>query len=209
MGWVLESLGTERRINVLDLGPASPETIELLHSTSCRLSVANLFDSGIIEQQRQLSPDRLTAHFEEALWMLEGPLHVCLLWDFLNYLSPPALVAFNRALKPWITRNTRAHAFCATKRSAPLMQHRYGVLNAGEIIRARVPEQPVANHPLPWRQVFKALNLFEVVRGTLRTGGIVELIMRGSAARPVQNPRQQGEGRPSPVSAPAARRAVG
>lgn len=194
MPWVLEDLGTQQRPNVLDVGPAMPQTVELLHSTGCRLSVADLLDSGIVEQQRQLDSDSLTAHFKEALWMLDGPLHVCLFWDFLNYLSPQALEAFNQALKPWVTRNTRAHAFCATKRSAPLMQHRYDVRSVREVVQTRAPERPLADYPPPWRQVVHTFSLFEVVRGTLRTGGVVELILRGTESQSVKTLKEQAGG---------------
>ena len=191
MDRVLDDLGGWRQLNVLDIGPAMPETVELLHAGGCRLSIADLFETGIIEQQRHLDQDSLASCFEEALWMVDGPLHVCLLWDFLNYLSPTALSAFNQALKPWITRHTRAHAFCAAKRSAPLMQHRYGVIGRGQILQARAPEQPQASAPAPWRHVVRQLNLFEAVRGTLRTGGVVELILRGAEPQSAETATQR------------------
>ncbi len=191
MDWVLDDLGAQRQLNVLDIGPAMPETVELLHAKGCRLGIADLFETGIIEQQRHLDHDSLADRFKEALWMVNGPLHVCLLWDFLNYLSPQALSAFNQALKPWITRRTRAHAFCVAKRSAPLMQHRYGVTGKGQILQTRAPEQPQPSPPAPWRHVIRQLNLFEAVRGTLRTGGVVELILRGAEPQSAETAAQQ------------------
>jgi len=191
MSWVLQDLGAPRRLNVLNVGPAVPETVELLHARGCRLSIADLFKAGIIEQQRHLDPRSLTARFREALWMVDGPLHVCLLWDFLNYLSPSALSAFNQALKPWITRHTRAHAFCAAKRAAPLMQHRYGVVSAGQILQTRVLEQQQANPPAPWRHVCRQLNLFEAFKGTLGTGGVVELSLQGAQPQSTETATQQ------------------
>ncbi len=194
MSWVLEDLGARRQLNVLNVGPAVPETVELLHAGGCRLSIADLFEAGIIERQRHLDPISLTALFKEALWMVDGPLHVCLLWDFLNYLSPSALGAFNQALKPWISRHTRAHAFCAAKRSAPLMQHRYGIVSADHILRTRMLERPQADPPAPWRHVIGQLKLFEAVKGTLRTGGVVELTLQGTESQSTETGTQRLEG---------------
>ena len=194
MAWVVDGIGTQQRINVLDVGPAMPETVAFLNSTRSQLHVADLLDSAIIDQQHQLDADRLAARFDEALWMLDEPLDVCLFWDFPNYLSLQALAAFNQALKPWVTRHTRAHAFCAVKRSAPVMQHRYGILSPREVIQASAPEHPPAGLPPPWRHVVRALGVFDAVRGTLRRGGIVEVILRGAASQSTIAAKQQAKG---------------
>lgn len=211
LAWVVDGIGTQRRINVLDVGPAMPETVAFLSSTRSKLHVADLLNSAIIEQQHQFDPDRLTGRFDEALWMLDEPLDVCLFWDFPNYLSLQALAAFNQALKPWVTRRTRAHAFCAVKRSAPVMQHRYGILSPREIVQARAPEHPQATLPPPWRHVVRTLSLFEAVRGTLRRGGIVEVILRGAASQSAAAAKQQAkspEVKQVPKPKPRNRRAV-
>ena len=181
LAWVFEGMDAPDRINVLDVGPAMPQTIEFLNSTRCRVHIADLFDSTIIEQQHHLDHETLTARFAEALWMLDEPLHACLLWDFPNYLTQPALEALNQALSPWVTDRTRAHAFCAVKRSAPLMQHQYSIRSANEIVQKAAPERPPAAHPHPWRRLVGALSLFDVDRGALRAGGLVEVILHGTA----------------------------
>ena len=183
LAWVFEGMDAQSRINVLDVGPAMSRTIEFLNSKRCRVHIADLFDGTIIEQQHNLDSDALTAHFAKALWMLDGPLHACLLWDFPNYLTPSALEALNRALSPWVTPRTRAHAFCAVKRSAPLMQHQYSILSAKEIIQQVVPDRPPAVYPHPWRRLVGTLNLFNVNRGALRAGGLVEVILQGAAGQ--------------------------
>ena len=188
--WVFEGMDGSKRINVLDVGPAMPGTIEVLNSTRCRIYIADLFDSAIIEQQHNLDQDALTARFAEALWMLDGPLHVCLLWDFPNHLTPEALEAFNRALSPWVTPRTRAHAFCAVKRSAPHMQHHYAIRSANEVVQTAAPECPAAAYPHPWRRLVSALDLFDVARGALRAGGLVEVILQSVAQQAAQPPLQ-------------------
>jgi len=193
LAWVFEGISAPGRINVLDVGPAMPPTIEFLSSMRCRLHIADLFDSTIIEQQHHLDQDALTAHFAEALWMLDEPLHACLLWDFPNYLTPPALEALNQALSPWVTDHTRAHAFCAVKRSAPLMQHQYSIRSANEIVQEAAPERPPAAHPHPWRRLVGALNLFDVDRGALRAGGLVEVILHGTSQQSAEPPLRTNE----------------
>ena len=191
--WVFEGMDAPRRINVLDVGPAMPQTIEFLNATRCRMHIADLFDSTIIEQQHSLDQDALTARFAEALWMLDGPLHACLLWDFPNYLTPEALEAFNRALSPWVTPHTRGHAFCAVKRSAPHMQHQYAIRSATEVVQAAAPERPPAAYPHPWRRLVSALDLFDVARGALRAGGLVEVILKSVAQQTAQPAVQTSE----------------
>jgi hypothetical protein len=193
LAWVFEALDSPGQINVLDVGPAMPRTIEFLNSMRCRVHIADLFDSTLIEQQRHWDPEALTDRFAEALWMLDGPLHACLLWDFPNYLATPALEALNRALSPWVTANTRAHAFCAVKRAAPLMQHQYSIGSANEVIQKAIPERPPAEFPHPWRRLVSALNLFDVDRGALRAGGLVEVILRGAAQQSAEPPLRSNE----------------
>ena len=199
LAWVFEGMDAPGRINVLDVGRIAPRTVEFLKSKRCRMYIADLFDGPIIEQQRHLDQDALTARFAEALWMLDEPLHVCLLWDFPNYLALPALEALNQALSPWVSAHTKAHAFCAVKRSAPLMQHQYGILSANEVVQTAAPERPPAAYPHPWRRLGRALDSFEVARGALRAGGLVEVILQGvarqSAKPPMRASRQSG---PSP-----------
>lgn len=191
--WVFEAMDSPGTFNVLDVGPAMPRTIEFLNSMRCRVHIADLFDSTIIEQQQHLDPEALTARFAEALWMLDGPLHACLLWDFPNYLAPPALEALNRALSPWVTDRTRAHAFCAVKRAAPLMQHQYSIRSANEVIQKAIPERPPAEFPHPWRRLVSALDLFDVDRGALRAGGLVEVILHGTAQQSTEPPLRTNE----------------
>ena len=185
---VFEGRSAPGRMNVLDVGSAMPRTIEFLNSMRCRMHIADLFDSTIIEQQQHLDQTALTARFAEALWMLDEPLDACLLWDFPNYLTPPALEALNRALSPWVNAHTRAHAFCAFKRSAPLMQHQYSIRNANEIVQQAAPERSQAAHPHPWRRLVGALSLFDVDRGALRAGGLVEVILHGTARQSAEPP---------------------
>ena len=194
LAWVFEGMDAPGRINVLDVGPAMPRTIEFLNSTHCRIHIADLFDSPIIEQQHRLDQDALTKRFTEALWMLDEPLHACLLWDFPNYLTPQALEALNRALSPWVTADTKGHAFCAVKRSAPLMKHQYDIISANEVAQTAAPERPPAAYPHPWRRLVSALDLFDVARGALRAGGLVEVILQGVAQQSAEPPQRIPEG---------------
>ena len=193
LAWVFAGMDAPGRINVLDVGPAMPRTIELLNAKRCRMHIADLFDSTIIEQQHHLDQDALTKRFAEALWMVDEPLQVCLLWDFPNYLTPTALEALNRALSPWVTDCTRAHAFCAVKRSAPLMQHQYDIVSANEVVQTAAPERPPAKYPHPWRRLIRALDVFDVARGALRAGGLVEVILQGMAQQSAEPPLRTPE----------------
>ena len=192
LAWVFEGISQSSRFNVLDVGPAMPRTIEFFTSKGCRVHIADLFSGSIIEQQQHLDQDALTARFEEALWMVDEPLQACLLWDFPNYLAPAALEALNRALRPWVTPGTRAHAFAALKRSAPLMQHQYDILSANEVIQTSAQQRTPAPYPHSWQRLDDTLDLFDIDRGALRTGGLVEVILQGASRQSAQPPQANG-----------------
>ena len=166
-----------KRASILDIGPATPQTLAFCSSLKCRLHIADLQNSTIMEQQHSLDESALVDYFTKALFMLDDPVDVCLLWDFPNHLTVSALQAFNSALSGFIKPDTLAHAFCSVKRAQPLMQHRYAILKADRILRCVDPALRPAAHPHPQRQLENALAAFQVERGALRGSGRVEVML--------------------------------
>ncbi len=173
-----------QRAAILDVGPATPQTLAFCSSLKCRLHIADLHNSSIVEDQYSLDQDALANYFTKALFMIDGPLDICLLWDFPNRLTVATLKAFNSVLSRFIKPTTLAHAFCSVKRVQPLMQHRYAVLKANQILRRIDPDLKPAAHPHTQKELENALGAFQVERGALRVGGRVEVTLHPNRHEP-------------------------
>lgn len=180
---VFARLEPRQRAAILDVGPATPQTLAFCSSLKCRLHIADLHDSSIVEDQHSLDQDTLANYFSKALFMIDGPIDICLLWDFPNRLTATALEAFNCVLSRFIKPTTMAHAFCSVKQVQPLMQHRHAILEAGQILRRPDPSLKPAAHPHTQKQLESALSAFQVERGALRKGGRVELMLHPNQHR--------------------------
>ena len=177
---VLQALHGPGPKSVLDVGPAMPQTFAFFSGFDCRLHVADLLDAGIVAHQHHLDEQELAARFAEALFMIDEPLDICLLWDFPNHLALPAAQAFNRVLRRFIKPQTLAHGFCSVKRTRPTMRHRYAILKPEEILRQEDAAIPPAAHPYPQKQLVDALCAFAFERGALRDEGRVEIMLRAA-----------------------------
>ena len=103
----------DKRLKVLEIGPALPETVDFFSQFKCRLHFVDLFNEPFLrEEQASLSEKELRHRFESMLKFSEGTqLDILLLWDFLSFLDDAALRAFNSALRPWIHPASLAHGF--------------------------------------------------------------------------------------------------
>ena len=205
---VLQPLRAPTRTNILDVGPAMPQTLAFFSGFNCRLHVADLLDAGIVAHQHHLNEQELAAHFARALFMIDAPLDICLLWDFPNHLALPAAQAFNRVLRRFIKPETLAHGFCSVKRTRPTMRHRYAILRPNEVLRQEDAGIPPAAHPYPQKQLVDALCGFAFERGALRDEGRVEIMLRSATPDDAAKPEfgALGSVRPAPGQSQAARR---
>ena len=182
----LEPLRGRRPVNILDVGPAMVQTLAFFSSFECRLHVADMLDSSIVAHQHQLDQKALTARFAEALFMVEAPLDICLLWDFPNHLAPPAASAFNSVLRRFVKPGAWAHGFCSVKRTRPTMRHRHAILKPDQILRREDTSIPPAAYPYSQKQLLEALGIFSFERGALRSEGRVEVVLRAGPKRPAR-----------------------
>jgi len=169
---LLEGLPEDRRLTILDLGPAVPETVEYFGQFRCRLYFADLFAEPI-----EGGADNVLQT------LLDYPVHVqfdlCLFWDFLNLLDIDALRAFDAALKPYVHRGTRAHGFAAMNAMHALSIHHYGVRSADELVVRDDPLARRAARPHPQALLKQALTCLEIKRGTLLREGRLEVLLQG------------------------------
>ena len=127
-GSLFQTVDVDRRLTVLEIGSALPETVDFFAQFKCRLLFVDLFSEPFVHDQADLSETELRHCFEERFrFPADTRLDLCLFWDFLSYLDDPALRAFNSALRPWLHRGSRAHGFGAHPLGIRLANVRYGV----------------------------------------------------------------------------------
>ncbi|MEZ5565171.1 MAG: hypothetical protein R3F24_06470 [Gammaproteobacteria bacterium] len=113
---LVESLNTERRSVVLDLGPVRSETVALLTPFRCRLEIADLADSlaGLESTEGLEAPPDSALLRERADALLpprnREPVDIVLCWDLLNYLQRPALTALMDSVAERMRPGALAHA---------------------------------------------------------------------------------------------------
>ena len=173
-------LNVNRRLTVLEIGPALSETVDFFSQFKCRLHFVDLFHEPFVrEQQAKLSEKELRHAFEEQFRFPAGTqIDLCLFWDFLSYLDDPALRAFNAALRPWIHSKTRAHGFGVHHLAIRLENIQYGIIDKETLsIRPRRTAQ-LPHHPHSQIEMHEMFNCFDFERGLLLPEGKLEMLLK-------------------------------
>lgn len=177
---LFKMLDINRRLTVLEIGPALPETVEFFSQFKCRLNFVDLFNEPFVrDQQGQLSQAELKQAFDGMFrFPAETRFDIVLLWDFLCYLDDPSLKAFNAALKPWIQPSTRAHGFGAHHMAIRLENLQFGVAETNSFtVRKRFSEE-MPHHPHSQIEMHEMLTCFEFERGLLLENGKLEMLLK-------------------------------
>jgi len=170
----------KHRLTVLDTGAAMPETIAFLGRFKCSIHVCDLFSEPLVrEMQQDLSEREMKKEFQDLLRFGIGTLlDICLFWDFLNYLSRPALRAFSAALKPYVHPGTRAHGFSVLNVETPLRNQRYAIGDENTLcVRPAKAPQP-DYYPHSHDELNQSLSCFNVSRGWLLPDGRLEILLK-------------------------------
>lgn len=173
-------LNVNRRLTVLEIGPALSETVDFFSQFKCRLHFVDLFHEPFVrEQQAKLSEKELRHAFEEQFRFPAGTqIDLCLFWDFLSYLDDPALRAFNAALRPWIHSKTRAHGFGVHHLAIRLENIQYGIIDKETLsVRPRRTAQ-LPHHPHSQIEMHEMFNCFDFERGLLLPEGKLEMLLK-------------------------------
>lgn len=168
-----------RRLIVLEIGPALPETVDFFSQYRCRLHFVDLYNEPFLRDSREnLSEKELRHRFEEKLrFPEETKIDICLFGDFLSFLDDKALRAFNSALRPWIHDRTRAHGFGVHHMAVRLEHHQYGIIDNDTLsIRSRHSGQ-MPYHPHSQVEMADMLNCFAFARGLLLPSGKLEMLL--------------------------------
>jgi hypothetical protein len=179
---LVKNVDPDRRLSVLEIGPALPETIEYFSQYKCRLHFAAMYTDPILQMQTGDYTDaELIAHLKRSFGFRKGArFDLCLFWDFLNYLNDRALRAFNEALRPHLYKGTRAHAFTVRTLDTSFSNQQYGIKQDHIFsIRPRSGPQP-RTFPHTQAILVNLLTDFDIDQGMLLPDGRLEVLLSAS-----------------------------
>ena len=183
LGSLFRHLDPERRLEVLEIGPALPETVDFFSQFRCRLYFIDLYNEPVLrDRQEELSETELRHAFEQRLNFRQGTrLDICLFGDFLSFLDDRALRAFNSALRPWIHEGTRAHGFGVHHLAVKLEHQQYGIIDNETLsVRSRHTDS-MPYHPHSQVEMADMFNCFAFERGLLLPSGKLEMVLKPKA----------------------------
>lgn len=179
---LVNKIKPDRRLSVLEIGPALPETIEFFSQFKCRLHFAAMYTDPVLQLQLgDYTEAELAEHISRSFGFPEGTrFDLCLFWDFLNYLDDKALRAFNTAIRPFLHKSTRAHAFTVRTLNTSFPNQQYGIAQAHMFnIRPRAGKQLRAT-PHTQAILVNLLSSFDIDQGMLLPDGRLEVLMTAS-----------------------------
>jgi hypothetical protein len=179
---LLKRMARDRRLSILEIGPALPETIEFFSTFRCRLHFAAMYSDPVLQMQREdYTEAELTEHMVKSFGFQKGTrFDLCLFWDFLNYLDDRALRAFNTAIAPYLHKTTRAHVFTVRTLDTALPNQQYGIEQPHMFsIRPRT-EKLARTTPHTQAILVNLLSSFDIDQGMLLPDGRLEVLMTAS-----------------------------
>lgn len=164
-----DGLDTGTTLNILDVGPAEPRSIDFFSRFRCRLYVANLFNPASPAHGLESVP----AFFDT----VDGArFDVCFLWDYINYPDDDAFAEFISVLNGHVHEKTRLYAIGAYSAELPLKAYRYAIADVDKV--AIRPAGGVVPRPRSRNNVAKAMRRCVVHRAALRRDNRLELLLR-------------------------------
>ena len=124
---IFRDIDPNRRLTVLDVGAGSASSVRFLGRFRCHVHFADLFDDLGSGQPCIAPVDRLFTGMEDVRY------DICLFWDFLNYLSALDLREFAKALRQYLHKESRAHAFVAYTTVSVLTGLRFDLQDADHL----------------------------------------------------------------------------
>ncbi len=179
---LVKKIDTGRRLSVLEIGAALPETIEFFSQFKCRLHFTGMYTDPVMQMQlAEYSENELAEHFSQTFGFPRGTrFDLCLFWDFLNYLDDKTLRAFNTAIKPFCHKTTRAHAFTVRTLDTSFPNQQYGIDQAHMLsIRPAMTKQ-MRCFPKTQATLVNLLPCFDIDQGMLLPDGRLEVLMSAS-----------------------------
>ena len=140
---LFEYVDEDRRLTVLHLGPAMPETMDFFSRYRIKLHIVDLFDDLPLEDD--IESDVPPARRLEALLELpaDARFDLCLFWDLFNFLDGPAIGALQQVLRPHLHPATQGHGFTSHSSRVRPADRTYAIRHVNELaVRPLATERP-------------------------------------------------------------------
>ena len=122
--------------------------------------------------------EEIVQTFSELIAVPESTrLDICLLWDFLNFLTTPYLKGFAEALAPHLHSSSVAHGFGVLNNTTPPKSQQYGLAGVDELVVRPRQTNGLPYHPHPQSEIEKLLPRFAMGRSLLLSGGQLEMLL--------------------------------
>ena len=173
---VFHDLDLKRRLNILDVGAATSESVRFFNRYHCRLHFADLFGETGYRRQHQYRRRPHETVFDRVFDFPNGTLFdICLFWDFLNYLDMTLLRDLAQTLRRHVHEGTRAHAFVPFSNALPFPGMRFGLETMDAL--AIKDDPPPPPHPHTNKVIARSFWPFAVKRATLLDENRQELFL--------------------------------
>jgi hypothetical protein len=130
---LFEYVDEDRRLTVLHLGPAMPETVEFFSRYRSKLYVADLFADLPLEEDID-SDVPLAARLEALLELpADARFDLCLFWDLFNFLDGPVIGALQEVLRPRLHPASQGHGFTSHSSRVRPPDRTYAVREVNEL----------------------------------------------------------------------------
>ncbi len=177
---LFDAIAEDQRVNVLNIGPALPETVAFFSGSGyrCKLFFLDLF----AELPLAFEPgDELTVQqrMDELMDFPEGTsFDLCLFWDLFNYLDEAAIEAFMDCLRPRLAPGARGHAFAVHNTRSPQQAQQFGIVDVDQL-RLRPRPAPLPGYaPNPQARLQVLLRGLTVKRSVLLAQSRLELLLQ-------------------------------
>ena len=157
-----------QRLNILDLGPAEPESVAFYHRYGARICILDLIGewaAGNTPNLFELVPDRARGLCFD----------ICLLWDSLNYLSADAMSEFGQDIAGYLHGGSRIHAIAAYSPAWAFDAYRYAIEDQDRILTK--PRARAVPHSHSQTQLERTLPGYRIQHAMLRPGNRLELLL--------------------------------
>lgn len=177
LGELFAAIDEERRLTVLHVGPALPETVDFFSRYRCKLHFVDLFAELPLVEDPEVSdlPHKLADLFD---FPSDTRFDLCLFWDLFNYLDDQAITALQAALRPWLAPGCRAHGFAVhNPRTATPRHETFAIADSNELVLRPRRERPPGYAPLPQSRLQALVNCFRFDRSVLLADSRLELLL--------------------------------
>ena len=180
----MDSLRSESRHTVLDLGPPLAGNIKFLSALSCRVRIADLHRSLCAESVENRRAEAMGATFERMLPLAPDERFDALLaWDVFDYMRPDQVSSLMARLTPACSPEALVLVFASTRGRIPAAPLRYRILDR-QSLAGDGPLQPERASPRYGQpDLRRMMPGFSVRHSVLLRSGIQEyLFARGARA---------------------------